>query len=341
MASPYPLLFEPILLEKVWGGRRLARYGKRLPEGKPPYSPPLIGESWEIADLDSTAESGAGGGAARSVVRNGVMAGKTLREVMEEWGQELLGKSAMSRSTDFATPKSVARETARGFPLLIKYLDAQENLSVQVHPSAAYAAAHPGAHLKTEAWYIVEAEPGSMVYLGLREGVGPEELREHIARGSVREALRALPAVPGACHTLPSGLCHALGAGVLVAEVQTPSDTTFRVWDWGRSGRAMHVEAALACIAGSEQRVEATEIEGGVLARTPQFEIRRGRAGAVEGAGRCRVVMVTGGRADLEWKGEGGGAMELAAGDTALVPAATQGVTMSAERGCEWLVVMM
>jgi mannose-6-phosphate isomerase len=135
-----------------------------------------------------------------------------------------------------------------GFPLLIKYLDARENLSLQVHPSADYAVNHPGSYTKSEAWVIVEAEPGSVIYKGLRPGLTRDELRRHIESGRIVDDLIKVPALAGDCHYLPSGTCHALGAGVLVAEVQTPSDTTFRLYDWGRTGRALHIEEALRCI---------------------------------------------------------------------------------------------
>jgi mannose-6-phosphate isomerase len=135
-----------------------------------------------------------------------------------------------------------------GFPLLIKFLDASENLSVQVHPNPAYAAAHADANLKTECWYILDAAPESVIYKGVKPGVTRESFAHHIKDGSVVNDMVAVPAVVGECHNLPSGTCHALGAGVLVAEVQTPSDTTFRVFDWGRKGRELHIEEALECI---------------------------------------------------------------------------------------------
>jgi mannose-6-phosphate isomerase len=231
MLPPAPLRFEPILLEKVWGGRRLARWGKSLAPDV------LIGESWEVADLADTDPTGAGGGARSSIVAEGPLAGRSLREVMRMLGADLMG---------------AARPVAGGFPLLVKLLDAREHLSVQVHPSPAYAAAHREAHLKTECWYVLEAEPGAVIYKGLRPGVTAEELRSRIEAGAVVEALVAEEARPGDLHNLPSGTIHALGAGVLVAEVQTPSDTTFRIYDWaaeyGRSGRELHIEQALACI---------------------------------------------------------------------------------------------
>ncbi len=201
--EPYPLTFEPLLKEKVWGGRILEQYGKILPEKI------KIGESWELADLPDSIPEG------KSVIANGPLAGQTLKH---------------------------------SFPLLIKFLDANENLSVQVHPSKEYAANHPEAHLKSEAWIILDAQPEGKIYVGLKEGTTKEMLLDSIQNDSVPEILQTIDVQKGECYYLPSGTCHALGAGVLVAEVQTPSDTTFRVWDWGRTGREMHVDQAMECI---------------------------------------------------------------------------------------------
>ncbi len=226
MAGVYPLTFRPMLYEKVWGGRALAELGKDLPNPSAGY-----GESWELADMASTSASGAGGGAARSVIAHGALAGRTLHQAMEAWGADLMGSVK-------ATPEG-------NFPLLVKFLDASENLSVQTHPSPEYAARHPEAHLKTEAWYIMDCEPGAVIYKGVKFGITKERFEHDIERGTVADDLIEIAAVPGTCHTLPSGTCHALGAGVVVAEVQTPSDTTYRVFDWGREGRQLHVEQAL------------------------------------------------------------------------------------------------
>lgn len=226
--KPYPLLLQPILKEKVWGGRSLERFNKRLPEGA------NVGESWELADLAATSADGAGGDSARSVVAHGEMRGLTIAEAITAMGVNVMGTLRLSEQG--------------GFPLLLKFLDARENLSVQVHPSPAYAAAHPGAHLKTESWYVVGAEPGAKIYKGLRPGLTREAFAERVRSGQVVDDLIAFEARPGDFHHLPSGTLHALGAGVLVAEVQTPSDTTFRVFDWGRTGRALHLDAALECI---------------------------------------------------------------------------------------------
>jgi mannose-6-phosphate isomerase len=310
MPLPYPLIFEPILLEKVWGGTRLGRYGKHLPQGR------LIGESWEVADLESTSTTGAGGAAARSVIANGALRGRTLSDAMALWGDEL-------------APAASGR-----FPLLVKYLDARENLSVQVHPSPAYAAANPGAHPKTEAWYVVEAEPDAKIYAGLREGIDPPALNEHLRRGTLTEALNALPAIPGDCHILPSGTCHALGAGILVAEVQTPSDTTFRLWDWGRTGRELHLQQAIECIAFSLCRHNAPQ--GNLLACTEFFTISRGKTGSLP-PDACGIVMMVRGEGRLT---SPDGSMILRAGDTAVVPAAcAQSTAVEPRAAAEWLTI--
>ena len=188
-----------------------------------------------------------------------------------------------------------------GFPLLVKLLDARENLSVQVHPDPAYAAAHPESHLKTESWVILEAEPGAVIYKGIREGVTPQQFADAIADGTVIDLLITVPAKAGECHDLPSGTCHALGAGVLVAEVQTPSDTTFRVFDWGRTDRTLHIDAALQCIefAPAAPITEPTifELEGlrtSLLSHTDFYAIER-----LDAINTCQVPVDPGGAPEV------------------------------------------
>lgn len=229
-----PLRFEPIYKEKVWGGRGFEKLGRELPGD----AATGIGESWELADLATTSASGGGGNAEHSIVSTGDYQGTGIRELMRQFGSELLGRG-------------ICPSYDGGFPLLIKFLDANDNLSVQVHPSPSYAADLPDAHLKSEAWYIVDAKPGAVIYKGLTPGTTAQQLRDAIRTNTdaaMLPLMQAIPAIPGDCHYLPSGTLHALGAGVLVAEVQTPSDTTFRVYDWGRTDRELHIEQAMACI---------------------------------------------------------------------------------------------
>jgi mannose-6-phosphate isomerase len=301
-------VFEPILMEKVWGGSRLSKFGKKVEEGK------KVGESWELADLAATSTSGGGGGEARSGITGGLMKGKNLHNAVTEWARDLMGGIGLSASG--------------GFPLLVKFLDASENLSVQVHPSPAYAAGHEDAHLKTECWYILDAAPGSVIYKGIKPGVTRESFAAHIKDGSVVNDLVAVPAVVGECHNLPSGTCHALGAGVLVAEVQTPSDTTFRVFDWGRKGRELHVQQALECIEFGPAPAAAKLGKGklsGQLVGTEFFRVYESHlpAGGVvplgESADGPRVIVVLSGSVSIRHGREE--PVAVAVGGTGLIPA--------------------
>ncbi|MFO0832392.1 MAG: type I phosphomannose isomerase catalytic subunit [Phycisphaerales bacterium] len=307
--APYPLLFRPTLFPKVWGGDRLARYGKPVTPGE------RIGESWELADLPGTSASGAGGGPVRSTIANGPLAGKTIHDAIDLWGDALLHRATR-------TPEG-------NFPLLIKFLDAREDLSVQVHPSPAYAASHKDAHLKTECWYILDAAPGSLIYKGVKPGVTRETF-EHALRADngkgVVDLLAAVPAVPGECHNLPSGTVHALGAGVLVAEVQTPSDTTFRVYDWGRTGRELHIEQALECIhwapAPPAQRFERAGLHKGSMATDwfmlSVYRSTDGAQGALDPGHIC--IALEGSGTVKPFAGDAPPTLPIRAGDTLFLP---------------------
>lgn len=218
----YPLVFEPILKERVWGGRNLERlYKKHLPPKVP------IGESWEISDRPEEI----------SVICNGPLVGKDLHWLVENHRRELLGPSTLAHDR---------------FPLLIKILDASEKLSLQVHPPATVAK-QLGGEPKTEMWYIARAEPGAELYVGLRQGVTRAEFEKKIADGSVADCFHRLAAKAGDAMFLPSGRVHAIGAGLVIFEIQQNSDTTYRVFDWNRVGldgkpRALHIKESLASI---------------------------------------------------------------------------------------------
>ncbi len=223
MSRPFgPLRFHPFLRPMVWGGRALqTRLGKTLP------SAGAYGESWEVSDHPLH----------HSVVAEGPWAGATLRQLMEERRSDLLGDAAGR----FAV-----------FPWLVKFLDCRDWLSVQVHPDAeAVKRLWPGEGSKTEAWYVIDAAPTSSIYAGLKPGVGPSELRRAVAAGTAAECLHSFVPKAGDCIFLPAGTVHAVGGGVLMAEIQETSDATFRLFDWNRvdaqgKSRPLHIEEALA-----------------------------------------------------------------------------------------------
>lgn len=218
----YPLTFQPIYKERVWGGQNLARLlNKTLPPDLP------IGESWEISDRPGDA----------SVVANGPLAGKNLSWLVNNRPGELLG--------------TVKPKNGR-FPLLVKILDAQTNLSVQVHPPADKAA-QLGGEPKTEMWFIADAAPGAELFAGLKRGVTRNEFERKLRDRMVADCLHRVPVRAGDAMFLPSGRIHAIGAGLMIFEIQQNSDTTYRVFDWNRPGldskpRELHLTESLASI---------------------------------------------------------------------------------------------
>lgn len=330
----YPFLLEPIYKEKVWGGRALERFSRSLPGGPDT----LIGESWELADLAATSASGGGGEPAHSRICNGPLAKRALGEVVRDFGALVTGRLDLG-------PQG-------GFPLLLKYLDARENLSIQVHPSSDYAAAHPEVHLKSEAWYVVAAEPDAVIYKGVIEGTTPEHFAAAIRDGTVVDLMIQFPARVGDCHYLPSGTCHALGGGVLVAEAQTPSDTTFRVYDWGRTDRELHVGPALECIDFGPVRAAAFEPatmrrdEGGTCRRLVRCEHFTMDEWTLDPSARTSfssddpvVLMVIDGAGALRWGSEERHELPLSAGQTVLLPAALSSTDLVAETEVKLLEV--
>jgi len=229
----YPLKFQPLFKRYLWGGRRLGTVlGKPIGEGDE------YAESWEIADHEQ----------GQSVIANGALAGKTLHQLVLERPAELFGRQAER----IARAQPAGREPR--FPLIFKYLDAQRDLSVQVHPNDAAAALLTPPDLgKTEAWLILDAQAGSLVYAGLKFGFGRTELQREVERGRTELCLNWFEARAGQCLFIPAGTVHALGAGLLVAEIQQASDTTYRLFDWNRTGpdgqpRQLHIEQALEAI---------------------------------------------------------------------------------------------
>jgi mannose-6-phosphate isomerase len=327
--SLYPLLFRPILKRYLWGGRRLGTaLGKPLGEGAD------YAESWEVVDH----------GADQSVVANGPLAGMTLGQLVVDHGDELLGRHAERHGG-----RSLQRGPQPRFPLLFKFLDCQRDLSVQVHPDDAAAARLDPPDLgKTEAWVILDAQPGSRVYAGLRPGIDRLALASAVARGQIEQCLHSFEPRIGDCIFIAAGTVHALGAGLLVAEIQQASDTTYRLFDWNRVGpdgkpRPLHIDQALDAIdysagAVSPGRPQATNwpfVER--LAACDKFVLDRWRideARPLAADDRCHILSVTRGGASVRWLDT---AFSLSVGQTVLVPADCRDVALVPERPCELL----
>jgi mannose-6-phosphate isomerase len=243
-----PLTFEPIFMERMWGGRRLeSEFGKKLPLNV------QIGESWEIVDRPE----------AQSVVRSGSLRGKTLHELWMHHRDEIFGH---------------VPDTPR-FPLLLKLLDARETLSLQVHPPEKVAA-RLGGEPKTEFWYVAAADAGAELFVGLREVMTCDQFREALHSGAVAEYVHKIPVKTGDAMFLPAGRLHAVGEGNLIVEIQQNSDTTYRVFDWNRVDergmlRHLHVDHALRCIDFNDVRPQLLQAEDAVLLRHDLFEIQK------------------------------------------------------------------
>jgi mannose-6-phosphate isomerase len=313
-----PLKFTPFLRPMVWGGRRLQTVlGKPLPDDR------LYGESWEVSDHPLH----------RSVVAAGPCEGKSVRELMESNALSLLG-----------------RPPAPGgpFPWLVKFLDAADWLSVQVHPDTE-AVKHlcPGEGSKTEAWFVVAASPGSRIYAGLLPGVDEKRLRQALENGTAARCLHSWEPRAGECVFLPAGTIHAVGGGVLIAEVQETSDATFRIYDWDRrdaqgKSRTLHMDQGLASINWDQGIVEPIRagdslgLQRLISCRFFELEYRRaGRPFSCGGTGKLQVVMVLKGKGSWQLPD---GEERITTGDVWVVPASMPAVTIRPDAELETLV---
>jgi mannose-6-phosphate isomerase len=304
--SLYPLRFEPIYQYRLWGGRRLAGFlTASLPSGP-------IGEAWILSDRDDHA----------SQVADGPLKGQTIGQLLEHFPEQMLGKLA---------------HRFQRFPLLLKFLDVHEMLSVQVHPTKANTnLLPPGETAKTEAWVVLEAGTGSHIYAGLKAGTTAASLRRALENGTVVELLAGFAPKPGECVFLPAGTVHALGDDVVVFEIQQNSDVTFRLYDWGhvdeKTGkpRTLQVEQAMACIDFAEGAVGrvAPVVEATIpVKREKLFDCERFRLWRLRGdspfcvgaADLPRVLVCIEGRGLVE---HDGAAYGVGKGDVFLLPAA-------------------
>jgi len=244
-----PLSFRPLFMERVWGGDRLAKMpGKGAPVGVP------IGESWELVDREHE----------QSVVARGPHAGVTLHELWTKFRTEIFGAGVPD---------------APRFPLLAKILDAQDTLSVQVHPPAHLAAELRGEP-KTEMWYLLDATKDAALYAGFRHGTTRADFERALADGCAAELLHRIPVLPDDAMFIPSGRCHAIDAGCLIVEIQQNSDTTYRVFDWNRTGldgkpRALHIAESLASIDFTDHEPSLAQPVGETIVSCPLFKVER------------------------------------------------------------------
>jgi mannose-6-phosphate isomerase len=310
----YPFTFRPIFKERVWGGRGLERlYQKPLPPSVP------IGESWEICDRPGDV----------SVIANRTLAGKDLRWLMENHAAELLGEG---------------RPAGGRFPLLLKILDAQDKLSLQVHPPPAKAS-ELGGEPKTEMWYVAGAAPGAELFVGLKRGVTRAEFEQKLTAGTVAECFHRLCVRAGDAMFLPSGRVHALGGGLIIFEVQQNSDTTYRVFDWNRLGldrkpRELHIPQSLASIDFDDYEpslIPLTYVRRGEhkvrpLVSDPLFTAEVQEAGAGERVAlpphKLQILALLAGTLRVE---DGIDTLVLSAGQFCLVPASLARITLQAE----------
>jgi mannose-6-phosphate isomerase len=246
-----PIAFGPLAMERVWGGRHFETLlAKTLPEDS------IIGELWEIVDRPE----------AQSVVSGGALQGKTLHELWISAREQIFG----TRHLGNISPR---------FPLLVKLLDARDRLSVQVHPPAHRAEELQG-EAKTECWYFLDADPGASIYAGLKKGVTRADFEKSLSEGSVEENLHCIPVSAGESIFIPSGRLHAIGAGLVIVEIQQNSDTTYRVFDWNRSGldgnpRDLHVPQSMDSIDFEDFEPEVTPASNPVVADCPLFQVEK------------------------------------------------------------------
>jgi mannose-6-phosphate isomerase len=322
----YPLLLEPIFKYRIWGGRKLERMlGKKLPADE------SIGESWEVSCRDND----------NNLIRNGRLAGRTLADVFNTDGKALVGPSPAGRMR---------------FPLLNKFIDANDLLSVQVHPDERVASEVGGAEAKTEAWHIIHADPGATLVKGLKPGVTKKAFESAIHSDTVSEVLNSFPVSAGDMIFVPAGCVHAMGKGLVICEIQQNSDTTYRVYDWGRvdadgKPRQLHIEQALHSINfedRSPDKVQPIEVTEGKNRRAYLLACRHfavqlltleEQAEESTGAKRFESLMIVNGDAVIRTKQ--GDETPVSTGDSALIAACLGDYTIVPSTRCALLKIFV
>ncbi len=318
----YPIQFQPILKEKIWGGQQLKTFLSKTDKDLP------FGESWEIADLPN----------GQSVVTQGELKGQALGEVISAFAKAVLGAPVVDRFGE-------------NFPLLIKYIDAADDLSVQLHPDDALAEALHGGKGKTEMWYIMKAAPGAQLIIGFEDDMTPEKFDASVANGTVNDHLQYIDVKAGDSFFIQAGLIHAIGKGVVLAEIQQTSDITYRVYDYDRaqpdgSLRELHVENARKALTYTNPdnyilTHDPTKIGAQVLKHCPFFKTDIIVLGTspytIDRQESFTVLMVVVGKMTCIHDDN---VYELALGETVLIPAACTSVQVEGE-GAKFLEVYL
>jgi len=316
----YPMKFYPIYKDKIWGGQGLKTHlGRDIdPSSK-------VGESWEISDHEEDT----------SVVSNGELKGKSLCWVLQNFCEELMGKTGYER-----------------FPLLFKYIDANDRLSVQVHPDDKYADGYKKGELgKTEMWYVIHAKPGAELIVGLRDGARKNDFEKAIKDNTTEKYLYRMKVKTGDAVFLPSGRIHAIMEGLLIAEVEQNSDLTFRLYDWGRVGfdkkpRPVHIKESLDVINFSDYAPSSVEKKWAgkgknrfsELARCEYFIVEEYEVKEVEQmdtAGGFKVINLIDGSCDIVC---GKGKLRCEKGESVLVPAVCGAFKLVPSPACRFLM---
>ena len=305
-----PLSFHPFLKTVLWGGTKISRY-KNIESEEP-----NVGESWEISAIPGHV----------SVVSDGVYKGRTLDELVDEFGEDLLGRRVTERY-------------GKTFPLLVKFIDAADNVSIQVHPGDALARARHNSLGKTEMWYIIDSDPGAKILAGLKERMTPEDYMRRISDKTFADAIAVHDSNPGDVFFLPAGKVHAIGAGNLLAEIQASSDITYRIYDYDRrdgSGhtRELHTQLAKDAIDYSlysayKSPSPSADIKDCEIVKCPEFTIRRiivdGCHELISDSGSFVILMCIDGEATLKYEE---GESVIRRGQTMFLPAVLKHVNL-------------
>ncbi len=298
----YPLTFYPLLKERIWGGTKLKTYLNK------PIDSQITGESWEISTVPEEV----------SVVKEGAFEGKNLSELIDLYPEEILGKTIYARF-------------GKQFPLLFKYLDAREDLSIQLHPNDQLAKIRHNSFGKTEMWYVMQADENARLIVGFKEDSSREEYLQHLENKKLISLLNEVPVKKGDVFFLETGTIHAIGAGIVIAEIQQTSDITYRIYDWDRvdahgNGRELHTELALDAInyktTSSKKEYKAIENKSTSLVDCPYFKtniiLLNGEVLIEKSDDAFRVLMCTEGSFELFFNDS---KYEYQTGDTVLLPA--------------------